>query len=238
MERKVLNDALRPGPECIDVEQLARFVDAALPDDERRRVAAHVDACLTCQAEVAFLQAFTDTRVSREESAAIDGVVSELRRRPSPIPAARVDEPRAPRSISLGMLRAFLAATAALLVVAGSFFMFRSQAPQFPRDIDAGGGATRSLTVTVRGPIGDVTSVPARLEWQAVAGAVRYRARIMEVDRTEVWSAEVGEPGVELPAAVRARIVPAKTLLWDVTAYGVSNAPIAASEIQRFRLAR
>jgi len=35
---------------------------------------------------------------------------------------------------------------------------------------------------------------------------------------------------------VRARIVPAKTLLWQVTAYGASNAPLAESDVARFRL--
>ena len=41
---------------------------------------------------------------------------------------------------------------------------------------------------------------------------------------------------IDLPAGVQARIVSAKTLVWQVTAYGNSNTPIAESDLERFRL--
>jgi hypothetical protein len=59
----------------------------------------------------------------------------------------------------------------------------------------------------------------------------------MEVDRSELWSVDVARTAVNLPATVREHIVPAKTLLWDVTAYGASTTtPIATSDVERFRL--
>jgi hypothetical protein len=59
----------------------------------------------------------------------------------------------------------------------------------------------------------------------------------MEVDRRELWSTETAATDVDLPESVRALIVPAKTLQWQVTAYDASNSPIAESSLERFRLA-
>jgi hypothetical protein len=235
MEHEILNAALQPGPDCIDVERLGRFVDGAVEPDERRAIAAHVDGCATCQAEITLLQAFTDGSVDATESAAVRDIVAELRRRPSPIPAATVHESRTWRGIPLGMLRAIVT-TVALLVVASSVYLFRSTAPQLPTDIDAGRDVTRSLAIAVVSPLGDQRSVPSRLEWRPVAGASRYHVRLMEVDRTELWSVDTDASAVELPEAMRARIVPAKTLLWDVTAFASSSAVIATSDAQRFRV--
>ena len=80
--------------------------------------------------------------------------------------------------------------------------------------------------------------MPARLQWQPVSGAARYRVRLSEVDRQEIWSSDTVDAAIDLPPDVRARIVPGKTLVWQVTAYGASNAPIAESSAERFRLVR
>jgi hypothetical protein len=85
-------------------------------------------------------------------------------------------------------------------------------------------------------PTGDLTKAPAALRWQAMSGAKRYRIRVMEVDQNELWQTESGEATVSLPAAVRATIVPGKTLLWQVTALDSAGNPVAASQILRFRL--
>jgi hypothetical protein len=235
MEHEILNAALRPGPDCIDVERLGRFVDGAVAPDERRAIAAHVEGCPTCQAEISLLQAFTEGRVDATESAAVRDIVAELQRRPSPIPSAAPEKPRAWRGIPLGMLRAVMT-TAAVLVVASSVYLFRSTAPQLPIDIDAGRDVTRSLAIALISPVGDQRSAPSRLEWQPVTGASRYHVRVMEVDRTELWSVDTDASAVDLPEAMRARIVPAKTLLWDVTAFTSSSAVIATSDAQRFRV--
>jgi hypothetical protein len=102
--------------------------------------------------------------------------------------------------------------------------------------VTTGDEVTRSLTVAVRGPVGDQVEAPRRFEWLAVDRAVRYRVRLMEVDRHEVWSTSTSAAGVDLPSPVRTSIAPAKTLLWDVTAYDASGATIAESGAQSFRL--
>jgi Putative zinc-finger len=236
MEREILTSALAHGPECLEVEQIGRYVDGALPPREEQAARAHIEQCATCQGEIALLHAFADTRVTDEESSAVRAIVAELQRRPSPIVAPRVVESRASRWFSFGMARALMSATAALLVVAGSYYVFTSHAPRLPSEIESGREVTRSLTITLREPVGDQNGAPAKLEWQAVSGATRYHVRVMEVDRSELWSADVAGTAVDLPPSVRAQIVPAKTLLWDVTAYGASTTPIATSDVERFRL--
>jgi hypothetical protein len=94
----------------------------------------------------------------------------------------------------------------------------------------------RSSAVAVRAPVGDVPEPPRRLEWSAVARASRYRVRLMEVDRREVWSAFTGAAAVDLPPEARALAMPSRTLLWDVTAYDASGGVIASSGQQAFRL--
>ena len=95
---------------------------------------------------------------------------------------------------------------------------------------------TRSLSVAIQGPIGDQTAVPGRLQWHPVSGAARYHVRLSEVDRHEIWSSGTVDTAIDIPPTIRARIVPGKTLVWQVTAYSASNALIAESNAERFRL--
>ena len=65
---------------------------------------------------------------------------------------------------------------------------------------------------------------------------MRYRVKVTEVDGNELWSAETTAPRVDLPAAVQARILPGKTLYWEVAAFDSAGANIAVSERQSFRV--
>jgi hypothetical protein len=109
--------------------------------------------------------------------------------------------------------------------------------PALPPDIDATPLVFRSDALAVVGPSGDLEQAPTELRWQPSPGAASYSVQLMEVDRVELWKAESIEPSVSLPPAVRARIVPGKPLLWRVMAKDVSGRTVAASEIQRFRVA-
>jgi hypothetical protein len=53
-----------------------------------------------------------------------------------------------------------------------------------------------------------------------------------------LWSIGTAATTADLPEPIRALAVPAKTLLWQVTAYNAANAVIAESGQERFRLAR
>jgi hypothetical protein len=126
------------------------------------------------------------------------------------------------------------AAAAVALVVAGSFLL-RAKAPELP-SATTGPEVTRSLAVGVRAPLGDQAEAPRRFEWTAAAGAARYRVRLLEVDRREVWSTSTAGLVAELPPDVRATMAPGRTFLWEVTAYDTSGAVIGESGPQAFHL--
>ena len=123
------------------------------------------------------------------------------------------------------------------LAVGSTYLFFTRNAPSLPSRVTTGDEVTRSLSVRVRGPIGEQFELPRRFEWFAVDGAVRYRVRLMAVDRQEIWSTFTAEPGADLPPPVRASIAPRRTLLWDVTAYDAAGGSIAESGMQSFRVA-
>jgi len=207
MEREILRAALAPGADCLSMEELGRYADGALGPAEQTAAAAHVDGCLNCQAELALMRAVTSTAA----------------------PAPRR------RWMGLGALP-LAAAAAVVLMVGGVLYVRTEKPPELPRATPSGGEVTRSLAVSVRGPLGDQTEAPRRLEWLAVERAVRYRVRLMEVDRREIWSATTSDPGVDLPSTIRASLTAPRALRWDVTAYNASDAVIAESGLQSFRL--
>ena len=105
---------------------------------------------------------------------------------------------------------------AALLVTAGAFYARTAKAPDLPGQVATGEEVTRSMSVSVRGPVGEQAEAPRRLEWLAVERAARYRVRLMEVDRHELWTADTKAVELELPAALRSSLAfPTRS---DVTA--------------------
>ena len=109
-------------------------------------------------------------------------------------------------------------------------------APVLSPDAASAPGVLRSRAVTLVAPVDDVERAPTELRWEPVPGAASYAVTMTEVDRTEVWRAEVKGPQAPLPAAVRARIVPGKPFQWQVEARDASGAVVAGSGMQRFRV--
>jgi hypothetical protein len=239
MEEQILTSALRPGPECPSIERLGRYADGALTPEERRDDDAHIATCVNCQAELTLLHGFETPTVRDDEAEAVRWGVQELRRREPEIfgRGLRSDSSARPW-LSFVSLRPVLALAVVLLAVLSGYYLANPAIPPLPTYLGSNPEATRSLAIAAQGPIGDQTAVPGRLQWQPVAGAQRYRVRLSEVDRREIWSSDTTDTAVDFPADVRARIVPGKTMVWQVTAYGASNAPIAESKAERFRLLR
>lgn len=236
MEDEILRTALAPSEECLSVEQLGRYADGALSGEERTTAETHIRGCLPCQAELALLLAVTSSSVRPEEAAIVRDGVARLDQRATEILASHVTPSSPRRSFRFGAFP--LAAVAAVLLIGiatGSFFLARN-APELPSSVTTGDEVTRSLSVRLRGPIGDQVESPRRFEWLAVDRAVRYRVRLMEVDRQELWSTSTPALEVDLPSTVRASIAPGRTLLWQVTAYDAAGAVIAESGMQSFRV--
>jgi hypothetical protein len=238
MEDEVLRRALAPDARCLPIEELGRYADGALGAAEQEAAAAHVRECLTCQAELALLRAVTADTLRPEEAAIVRDAAARLENRVAEIAPFESTAERSPRGRP-GFGNLPLAAVAAVLLIGmatSTYFVLRRTAPELPGGVTTSDEVTRSLAVTVRGPVGDQVESPQRFEWLPVDGAVRYRVRLLEVDRREIWSASTSAAGVDPPPAVRTSLAPGRTLLWDVTAYDAADRVIAESGTQSFRI--
>ena len=237
MEDKLLREALQPTADCLSIEQLGHYRDDTLTPSARQTSERHISSCANCRAELAMLDAFATLSVRDDEAAIVREGAAALERRRAEIfgeRRSRVTEFR--RRFSVSALRPAFALAAMLLMIVGGYFLTQPASRDLPR---TSSDVTRtSENVVVQAPIGDVQSVPDQLQWRSVAGASRYRARIAEVDRHEVWSTDTTTTSATLPPEVRAQIVPGKTLVWQVTAFSAAGTPIAESTPQRFRVAR
>jgi hypothetical protein len=163
--------------------------------------------------------------------------VQELRRR-SPAAAPREEARRPGRDLWMMMTRWRPVTTMAAVLLSIGAFVYLNHPVAEP--VVAGGGpeVTRSAGIVLIAPLGDQAMVPVRLQWQPVSGARTYRVQLSEVDRHELWSSEATTSSIDLPAVARTRIVPGKTVWWQVTAYGPSSVLIAESQLQRFLVGR
>jgi len=251
-DRKLLKAALAPSDACATIEQLSGLSDASLPEPVRARVSAHVTACLRCQTELALFEEFESAALSPDEEAAASRITARLERGFEQITGAvRASSQAATEERQPGWRRLFrvrllgsrpataaaFALAAAMLLIVLNLPIRTAREPALPPDIDATPLVFRSDALAVGGPSGDLEQAPTELRWQPSPGAASYSVQLMEVDRVELWKAESIEPSVSLPPAVRARIVPGKPLLWRVMAKDASGRTVAASEIQRFRVA-
>jgi hypothetical protein len=237
MESERLKSALGAGPECLSIQRLAYYADGLLPVAELQAHEVHISACAYCLTELELLRAFMTSAAEETRDSDIADAVAWLRRRETEIFGVnRSDQQSWKKWFSLGRLQPALTLAAVLVAVAAGYYLKNPAAPLLPGDVGSGTEATRSLRVHLTGPVGDVAAVPERLAWEAVSGATGYHVRLMEVDRQEIWSTDVASTTVDVPADIRARISPAKTLEWQVTALGAGRRPIAESEPQRFRV--
>src|SRR5262245_36576108 len=206
MEDEILKKALAPGPDCLSLEDLGRYADGALRGEQHTAAARHIERCPTCQAELALMQSVTSASDQSERK----------RSRIVPVVAA--------------------AAVVLAVVAAGTSYVLFRKAPELPSSITAERDVTRSLTLGVRSPLGDQREAPRRLEWVATDRAVRYRVRLLEVDRRDLWSTTTAAAAVDVPSAVQSSLTPGRTFLWDVTAYDAANRIVSESGPQSFRV--
>jgi hypothetical protein len=94
----------------------------------------------------------------------------------------------------------------------------------------------RSGSFALLSPAGDLQERPKQIVWEKISQASSYQVRLLAVDGSEIWKATTADTRIELPAAVREQIVPAKTLLAEIAAFDSSGAQVGATGQVRFRL--
>lgn len=223
-EKKIWDAALQRTSECVAPE---RFT-AGLTNSE----IIHVAGCPRCQAEYALWRSFEEPPAAAEEGAAVQWITTELKRRSQPKPAVRWW-----RRLDGGswVVRAAAAGVCTILIAVGITLNMRranSDQPVF----DPGAPVYRSTALAVIAPVGEQAVAPSVLKWSPHATARQYRVRVMEVDRTVLWSTTVSADSVRLPAPVRAAALPGKTLLWQVEALASSGEVLTSSPVERFRV--
>jgi hypothetical protein len=232
-DRDLLRGALGRTPECPPLESLA----APQTDANVRH---HLEECPHCRAELALMHQFEGAEAQPEEAADVAWIESELRRRsPAALP---VRQPFGSRlrdwfgflfspaeSGKLGL------AAAALLVLVTAGIVLRPGTGLRIRPSEES-TVLRSGRFAAISPLGDLDRAPSRLRWEAVAGAANYHVRLLEVDGTEVWSADSVDTTVDFPSSVAARIMPGRAFQWDATAHDAAGKPLASTDLQSFHI--
>jgi hypothetical protein len=239
-ELDAYREALKPGKDCPTVEELETLLGELPPGNFVR----HVEDCANCRTELEMLRSFHSNEIPAGDAAAVRAIAKRLHADSPEIFGRAVAEPWWKRLFTTPWftgvwLRPAALTAAALLVAAGVAIQIRhSGVPPINGVTDAGQEVLRSSTIAVLAPIGDVPEAPVEVRWEAAPTAARYRVRLLEVDHTELWKADVSEPRAALPLEVRARIVPAKTLLWEISAFDAAGRKVAQSEVVSFRFSQ
>ena len=219
--REPLARTLQADPDCLPLERLGGTLSAA--------ESGHLEECPRCQTELALLEA-ADSPDSPDERADVVWVAEQLRsgqranrRTPSP---ARSSWWSMPRLLPIAATLAF-----ALLVGYAVWDPEPKLGPVGRGQQIYRAGGLEGLT-----PSGDLAEAPGTLRWSPYPGAVRYDVSISEVDGTSLWRTSSESPRVDLPSSLKARFLPGKTILWQVTAKDASGATLADSGAQQFRV--
>lgn len=225
--RNQLAAALGATADCLQLDDLEQALDGRKGEDARRNMEAHVAGCVHCRTGLALLREFDSGAIRPEERRDVSWVVARLRRR-SPEPAWWN------RLWRIRIMMPAAALAAAILLVVG--LQLRRPVME-PVPYSPGADVMRSQSLKVIAPVGDIATPPQALEWQAVAGATHYRVRVLEVDRSELWSTTTSQQRIVLPKSVLRSVAPLKTILWEITAVDTAGNVLASSGLQHFRLA-
>jgi hypothetical protein len=232
MNDESLIKALRPGPECLPIEVLARLIDQQ-PESRDLDAQRHLAECAHCRSELALFGEFEMGTIRPEEKDAVAQIVSRLA-----VPARAARQSHQPAEVRLrwweqfswkyGLTAAF-AVAAALLVGINVETMRHSADPSRSADV------LRSAPLRAIAPVGDLDTIPNEFSWTAVPGASTYDLKVSEVDNTPLFESTITGTFLTIPTELRAQIGSGKTLQWIVNAQDKSNHEIATSGVHKFR---
>jgi hypothetical protein len=113
-----------------------------------------------------------------------------------------------------------------------------SKEPELHANLGTGPAVYRSQQVEVVSPVGELAGAPNSLQWKGFPGAAVYRVEVMEVDQAPLWAAKTNDTSFTIPSATRAKMLPGKPVLWQVTALDSQGRTLAVSQLQRFSVPR
>lgn len=242
INRSTLKAAFTPKPGCLLAEELERVLEN--PSVQH----PHIANCARCQAELAMLKEFEASIPLSDEGAAVTWIASEMERRLPLIKRPGAAQQHNSRRESASWLtrifgnasvRWLVPVTAIVLVAVTSVVVLRSRKePELQANLGSGPAIYRSQQVDVIAPVGELPSAPKELQWKSFATAAKYKVEVMEVDHALLWSSETNYITLTIPAPARAKMLPGKPVLWQVTALDNQGRVLAVSQVQRFSVAR
>ena len=221
-----MRDAWKAAEGCLSLDEIGALVHQKATNGQRTEYITHLAACPTCAAEMRLLQEFEGATARPNEYADVSAIVTHLERNSAKIFGRLPWWKRLASSFNFAQASVALSAVA-IVMTAGLYL----RGPQEPvLDGTAGGGSVyRAGSIQRLAPVGDVAQAPESLAWEAVSGAASYEVTILEVDRTVMWKSASSLASVVLPPDVRSRLVPAKTVSWQVIARNAAGATISES---------
>lgn len=138
------------------------------------------------------------------------------------------------------------ALTATLLFIIASVFIFvfmPSQKPTVtPSSFFLSEEITRARDIRLISPVGDIKTVPSKLEWkikiflwQEKDEDVEYKISIYDND-TELWTTNTEEQFIELPEEVREAMKLGKEYSWRVMCFSPQGTVAAISGTSQFKI--
>lgn len=241
VDRQSLKAALATTPECLDVTQLEKLTG------EQAHAHPHVSKCVRCQSELAMLHSFESDEPVIGEGAAVAWISAQLERRrreingsgAKPVTSTEVRNSWWQRALERWNMRTLApVAIAAVVAIVGAITLQHRQEPDLRAGIETQSPIYRSQQVELLAPSGELPRPPAILEWKAFPGAATYKVAIMEVDRNPLWTGETTRPKADVPRSIRDKMLPSKTVLWQVTALDAQGKILATSQAERMVVAR
>jgi hypothetical protein len=237
LDRQALNSALKPTADCLSPEQLEKLASG------QTQSTPHLAACPRCQAELAMLKSFESATQLPDEGAAVAWISSQLERRLQQIKnPARSSEAKSVswlvRVFTGGRIRLAIPLAAVIAIAAVIVLLRPAKEPPLQAQLEQGQAIMRSQEIETLRPSGESAQAPRALEWKAFPGAAKYKVEVMEVDRFPIWETQTNDNSVTIPDSVRTRMLPAKPILWRVTASDPQGRVIATSQVQRFFVSR
>lgn len=238
-ERRSIDEWLRraydgaegcPPPEAYLAEELGALDAAA-----RARLESHAESCVACAAERDLARAFDGTGPKTAgDRRAVERIVRRLERRPAHRRSGGGLRDL-PSWASIARAPALRLAAAAALVI-GVGLAIRHAATPPPLTGGPGAGVTRSSSLELLEPLGEIAALPDELSWTGVEGASAYAVTVRGVDDSELWRAQTAATAVAVDATLAAELRPAVWYGWSVEALAPDGRRIAWSPDARFRI--